>query len=101
MKELMARALETARLKGAQYADVRVVQTAEQGLSVKNGVVDGMNSSESQGLGVRVLVDGCWGFASSRGLTRSEVDRVAGLAAQIARASALVQAEPVVDLGRR
>jgi len=38
---------------------------------------------------VRVLVDGAWGFASSGRLDAAEVDRVAGLAVRIARASAM------------
>ncbi|MGH2521577.1 MAG: TldD/PmbA family protein [Anaerolineales bacterium] len=94
MDTLSSRALETAKLKGAQYADVRLVRTNEQSLSVKNGVVDGLESSESVGFGVRVLVDGAWGFASSRELTPAEVDRVADLAVKIARASALVRGDP-------
>ncbi len=73
MDELLARALETARLKGARYADARLVSTKEQGLAVKNGAVDGLTSSESAGVGVRVLVGQAWGFASSRGLTAAEV----------------------------
>jgi TldD protein len=92
---LSSRALETAKLKGAQYADIRVVHTVDQSLSVKNGVVDGLSSSESLGFGVRVLVDGAWGFASSRELTAGEVDKVTDLAVKIAKASALVRGDPV------
>src|SRR5438876_5662210 len=98
MDELLARALETARLKGARYADARLVSTQEQGMAVKNGAVDGMTSSESAGIGVRVLVGQAWGFASSREMTAAEMDRVAGLAVQIAQASALAPGGPV-DLG--
>lgn len=98
MHDLMARALDSAQAQGAQYADVRVVQTSEQSVSVKNGLAEGIGSTESQGLGVRVLLDGAWGFASSRELAAAEVDRITGLALQIARASALVKSEPV-DLG--
>jgi TldD protein len=98
MDELLARALETARLKGARYADARLVHTQEQGLAVKNGAVDGLTSSESMGIGVRVLVGQAWGFASTRELKPAEVDQVAGLAVQIAAASALAGGEPV-DLG--
>src|SRR5260221_7336997 len=89
MDELLARALETARLKGARYADARLVSTQEQGLAVKNGAEDGLTSSESTGIGVRVLVGQAWGFASSRALAAGEVDRLAELAVEIARASAL------------
>jgi TldD protein len=89
MDDLSARALDTARLRGAAYADVRLVQAATQSLSVKNGVVDGLASAESAGLGVRVLVDGAWGFAASRELNSAEAERTAAMAVQIARASAL------------
>ena len=47
-----------------------------------------MASGESEGFGVRVLVDGAWGFASSHVLTAAEADRVAAEAVRIARASA-------------
>lgn len=95
MDDLSARALDTARLKGAQYADVRVVHAQNEDISVKNGVVESLMTSESLGFGVRVLVDGAWGFASSRNMTAAEVDRIAGLAVKIARASALVRGDAV------
>jgi TldD protein len=93
--DLCARALETARLKGAAYADARWTHTVTQNLAVKNGQVDGLASTESTGFGVRVLVDGAWGFAASSDLSAAEVDRVTALAAQIARASSLAPAAPV------
>ncbi len=105
MDELIARALQTARLKGAGYADVRVVQTEQERYVVRNGAVDTLSMDQSMGFGVRVLVDGAWGFASSRDLSANEVDRVAGLAVQVARASALVGQDqvnlgsPVTSLG--
>ncbi|MBI3242892.1 MAG: TldD/PmbA family protein [Chloroflexi bacterium] len=94
----MLRALDRATRKGAQYADVRVVQTAEQSLSVKNGIVESLSFAESLGLGVRVLAGGAWGFASSHELSNAEVDRVAALAVKIAEASALVDGQ-TVNLG--
>ncbi len=98
MKDLMVRALETARMKGAQYADIRVVHNRTESLAVKNGLLENLNFSEDIGFGVRVLVNGAWGFASSRDLTPEEVDRVAALAVAIAQASARVPGE-AIDLG--
>ena len=95
MDDLSARALETAKLKGARYADVRVVHSKDEDISVKNGVVESMSANETMGFGVRVLVDGAWGFASSRELTNDEVDRITDLAVKIARASALARGEQV------
>ena len=95
MDDLSARALETASIKGAQYADIRVVHSKDEDISVKNGVVESMSANETMGFGVRVLVDGAWGFASSREITNDEVDKVTDLAVKIARASALAPGERV------
>jgi TldD protein len=93
MENLTSRALNLAQLKGAAYADIRIVRREVEIVRVKNGHVDSLSSIESQGFGVRVIVDGAWGFASSSTLAPAEVDRVTALAVQIARASVLVKRE--------
>jgi TldD protein len=94
----MSRALDGAQLGGAQYADIRVVENRTESIQVKNGVAEALNFSESIGFGVRVLVNGAWGFSSSRDLAAEEIDRVTQHALEIARASGLVKGEKV-DLG--
>ncbi len=96
MNELLTLALNQAQLKGASYADVRILRTREQGLTVRNGRIQNANEVENAGFGIRVIVDGAWGFASSAILTADEVERVAAQAVAIARASALFQRERVV-----
>ncbi len=98
MKELAQGALDTARIGGAQYADVRVQQTRHQEVSVKDRRVDGLIQDSSEGLGVRVLVDGAWGFAATSTMRSSDIDQAVGVALGIARASATVHRRPV-DLG--
>jgi len=95
LKTLADRALDLAQVRGASYADVRIVERRTQNISVKNGVVEGLSDAESQGFGVRVIVDGAWGFASSALFTLAEVDRVTALAVQIARASGLFKLRDV------
>jgi TldD protein len=87
--------LDAATLAGAAYADVRVVDTATQGLSVRSGRVEGVESSTSFGFGVRVVADGAWGFASSSEVTFDTAERIAREAVAIAKASALVAGSPV------
>jgi TldD protein len=96
MHEITSRALDTARIRGATYADVRVVRRREESIDVKSGQLAGVLSHETEGFGVRVLVDGAWGFASSHRLTADEADRVAAEAARIARASATALRHRVV-----
>ena len=69
MRDLTERALDTATSLGAGYADVRVVRRLDESIAIKTGRVEGVASGESEGFGVRVLVDGAWGFASSHILT--------------------------------
>jgi TldD protein len=95
MREISRRALDTAQQRGATYADVRVVRRADESINVKSGRVEGVSFNESEGFGVRVLVDGAWGFASSSVLNTAEADRVAAEAVRIARASATAVRERV------
>jgi TldD protein len=95
---LMLRAIDLATSRGARYADMRVVHRVEQGLMVKNGVVKAVQSGDSLGFGVRVLVGNAWGFASSRELSAAEVERITRLALEIAAASAAAH-DAAVDLG--
>jgi TldD protein len=98
MNKLMSRALDLAEQKGAQYADIRIVENLTETITVKNGVPETINQSESLGFGVRTLVNGAWGFASSARLSIEEIDRVTILAIQTALASAIAPGERI-DLG--
>ncbi|MBI3922209.1 MAG: TldD/PmbA family protein [Armatimonadetes bacterium] len=94
--DLARHALNVAQHYGAQqYADVRVARYLRQNLNCEDERVSGIRDSEDIGLGVRVIVDGAWGFAGSGRLTRDEVERVARQAVDIARASATTMREPV------
>lgn len=95
MRDLTARLLDLATGLGASYADVRVETRRVQVVSVKNGVVNALSDETSRGFGLRVLVDGAWGFASSAEFAPAELERVARLAVEIARASALARRAPV------
>ena len=95
MRDLTDRALDTATALGAGYADVRVVRRLEESITIKTRRVEAVSSAESDGFGLRVLVDGAWGFASSHRLTADEADRVAADAVRIARASATALRTPV------
>jgi TldD protein len=89
------RALDTASSLGAQYADVRFGESRDEHIEVRNGIVSGISDSDSAGFSVRALVNGAWGFASSAAITNEEIDRIAGLAVGIARASARVKGQGI------
>ncbi|MEW5907438.1 MAG: DNA gyrase modulator [Elusimicrobiota bacterium] len=90
MFELCEEAIDVLSSRRADFGDIRVVRTRTQALGVRNGETGSVDDSETLGFGVRVLLGGAWGFASSGLLTRSEIRRVSLLAVEIARASAAV-----------
>jgi len=98
MKDLAEAALNAAQVKGASYADVRLDEHVTQDVIVKNGQLAAVSDDASEGFGVRVLVDGAWGFAGSSKLNADEVPEVVDRAIRIAHASARVRSTPV-DLG--
>src|SRR5215468_4248037 len=96
MWDLCTNALETAKLRGASYGDVRAMHLRQRDLTTKNGQVGTLAQSESIGIKIRVLANGAWGFASTDRLTRESVAACAAQAVAIAKASALAKRSEVV-----
>src|SRR5437016_6386652 len=71
MWDLCTNALDTAKLRGASYGDVRAMHLRQRDLTTKNGQVGTLAQSESVGIGIRVVAHGAWGFASTDRLTRT------------------------------
>lgn len=95
MKDVALQALDSVARRGVSYADVRGVDLKEREVSTKNGKVGHAGSSESLGLGVRVLASGCWGFAATDDLSREGIESAAALALQIARSGAAAKKSDV------
>ncbi|HJU89133.1 MAG TPA: TldD/PmbA family protein [Gemmatimonadaceae bacterium] len=94
-KELAMRALDAAKSAGASYADARISRVRNQNIFTRERRVQALADTDTFGFGVRVLVDGAWGFAASRDLTRDEVARVARQAVAQAKANRAVLVKPV------
>ncbi|MCA3013015.1 MAG: TldD/PmbA family protein [Myxococcaceae bacterium] len=88
-------ALSTARAGGATYADVRVHRRREETVSVRDDHPAGTSDTERYGVGVRVLKDGAWGFASTSRVDAREVQQVTRRALAIAIAQAPLRLRPV------
>lgn len=95
MQEFLELALDEVSAAGASYGDVRIVESASQSVAVKGPAVESLDSSQSLGIGIRVLCGGAWGFAATASLDRAEVVRAARTAVAVGRASALVSGPPV------
>jgi len=89
-------ALEEAGKRGASYADVRSSEILNEFLTVKNGEPEAVNLLQTKGFGVRVIVDGAWGFAGSVVIDRGEVLNTVEKAVDVAKASALMKKREAV-----
>ena len=97
MQALAVRAVDAATSAGAQYADARLTRVVQHGYMCidENFTAD----VELVAVGVRVLVNGYWGFASSPFWTSDEVAQLAQNAVAQARTNA--KGPPrTVELGR-
>ncbi|MDP8955988.1 MAG: TldD/PmbA family protein [Actinomycetota bacterium] len=95
MIEVVKQAVAAAQKGGAEYADARFVHEESESLTVRNQEMEGIDRSLSQGVGIRVLVNGYWGFAATARTDEAEIERTARLAVDIATAASRLPMEPV------
>jgi len=94
-KELADVALNTAKSKGASYADIRIGRYLNQFVITRENKVLNVANTESFGVGIRVIVNGCWGFAAGNVVTKNGVAKTAERAVAVAKANAKVGGAPV------
>lgn len=64
MKDLLAKPIEESKRLGAEYAEARAESLFKTMLTVKEGRVEAAKQGMENGVALRVLVSGAWGFAS-------------------------------------
>ncbi|MFN8333749.1 MAG: TldD/PmbA family protein [Cyclobacteriaceae bacterium] len=94
-KELADVALNTAKSLGATYADVRIGRYLNQFISTRENKVQSISNTESYGIGIRVIANGTWGFASTNNVTADGIKKATERAVAIAKANSKFQKEPV------
>jgi TldD protein len=94
-KQLADIALNTAKSFGATYADVRIGRYLNQFVTTREKKVQGITNTESFGVGIRVIVNGTWGFAATNTVTPDNLKKTAERAVIIAKANSKFQKEPI------
>ncbi len=92
-------ALARAAALGASYADIRVNRYRRESIATRERQVQNVSRSTSRGFGLRVLVDGAWGFAAANRIDPSAARAAAEEAVTIARANAAIATRKVVLAG--
>ena len=85
--DLLSELMATAEGR-CTYAEARHVEERSEAMAVLGGRIDALDSSDSEGIGVRVRVGGGWGFAATRDVTRT------GAEAALSRALAIAESQP-------
>ncbi len=84
MKELALNIIDLLKLKKVFYGDVRIVKIVNEYISVKDGIVEDISRSETEGIGIRVLVNNRWGFAAVSSLSIKDAEEALTRAIEIA-----------------
>jgi len=79
-KDILDYALEYAKGKDIEYAEVRAQKMNLEQLMLKNGILEAFLSSVNSGFCVRILADGGIGFASTNKWTKDEAKAIVDLA---------------------
>ncbi|MBS7624554.1 TldD/PmbA family protein [Candidatus Bathyarchaeota archaeon] len=100
MEDIAHYIIDSARNMGAEYAEARLQTDLRESIVMKNGVLEASVLEESRGVGIRILVDGSLGFASTNSMRRRDVERALKSAFKIARsASRLIKRKITMGKG--
>ena len=94
-KQLADLVLNTAKAKGASYADVRIGRYLRQFITTRETRVDSISNTESYGIGIRVIANGSWGFAATDRMDKESIAKATETAVAIAKVNAKLLTEPV------
>jgi TldD protein len=95
MEEQAKIALEHALELGANYAEARVQQDTGHTFTLKNGTAEPLTTTRKRGIGIRVIVNGAMGFASTNSLDFTQIRKSSESAVRTARTSSRLLASPI------
>jgi len=89
-------ALDLARRAGATYSDLRICRYVWQEINTRDGRLENNQTGVSVGFGLRILIDGSWGFAGDDAVDETSVQSAAQAAAENASAMRRLGMTPVL-----
>ncbi len=101
MKGVVQSLVDRAKRAGVTFADARAVEEFGTNVRRQDRRTDQLSGGTSLGVGIRVLLHGAWGFASTNSLEPSDLQKALDTALEMAKASAVRLGEPgvVAQLG--
>jgi TldD protein len=86
--------------KNVQYAEARFHKRALTEIRIARGELEEARTLQIAGVGVRVLVDGAWGFSSTSNVSKKSIREALSNAIAIAKVSANGRKKKIKKLGR-
>ena len=84
--------------RSSEWVELRYHVRRSKRISVRNGRLEESSTLRLAGVGVRALIDGVFGFASTADISESGIARAVGEAQSAARASATAKREKIATL---
>lgn len=94
----IAELLEKTLSKSPYWAEARYHRRNSQALQVQKGLVKQAKSNLTSGVGIRVLVDGAWGFSSTSDLNPQALEKALKLAFECAKSLSQLKKTQVKSL---
>ncbi len=102
IKDLADFALEYGHKNKTKYIEARAISGEDKSVGSQNGEIYTAGTAMSSGIGIRVLVDGGMGFASTSQLAKQALEKTIDLAIKMAKVSKrkvpLSMGEPIVSV---
>src|SRR4030042_689851 len=96
LRNLLTRIVDTAVEKyGAEYAETRAQKLYKTMLTLKEGRVEAAKQGIENGVALRVLVNGTWGFASVGSLNAETLTTTISDACKMAKTASSRQKKPI------
>ncbi|HMA68749.1 MAG TPA: DNA gyrase modulator, partial [Candidatus Mcinerneyibacterium sp.] len=96
MKQKVKFALDVISNYNVDYADVRLRQTNIEMIRTYNDVLKNVRNDDELGIGIRVLINGRWGFAATPHLDEDNISKTVKRAVNIAKAAAKIEQKPII-----
>lgn len=95
-EDLVHYAVESASVRGVQYAEARLHVDSGSGVTLNNGVPEPVQLAREKGIAVRVLLDGAMAFASTNDLSKTSLNKTVETACRTAKVSKRLLSKPVL-----
>jgi TldD protein len=89
-----------SKSKGAKYVESRYQSRTTNEVNFSNGELEIIRTVQNSGCGIRVLVDGCWGFSSTNDLSKNVLRESVSEAISAAKSLAENKKNKVAGLAR-